>query len=73
MARCVHQIQHIGFAILCGIVQTNRLRLDGNTSLTLDIHIVQDLFFHLAVSQPTTKLNQPVGNGGFSMVNMGND
>ena len=54
----------MGFAILCGIVQTNRLRLDGNTR-SRSYPYCQDLLFHLAVSQPTTKLNQPVGNGGF--------
>ena len=48
MARCVHQIQHIGFAILGGIGQANRLRLDGDAALPLQLHVIQDLFLHFA-------------------------
>ena len=70
MARCVHQVQHIILAVFRLVVQPHRLRLDGDPPLALDIHIVEHLIRHLAVSQPATDLNQPVGDGRFAMVNM---
>ena len=47
-----------------------RLRLDGDPALALDIHVVENLFGHLAFAKAPADLNQPVGNGRFAMVDM---
>ena len=46
------------------------MALDGNTLLTLQIHIVQHLCLHVAVRDGFGKLQQPVCQGTFTMVNM---
>ena len=73
MAGCVHQIQHIGFAILGGIGQANRLRLDGDAAFALQLHIIQDLFLHFARGQRAGLLDQPVSKRGFPVIDMGDD
>ena len=49
MARRVHQIQNIGLAVLRGIFEPYGLGLNRNAALFLNIHIIEDLFRHLAV------------------------
>src|SRR3546814_2933163 len=73
MARRVHQVEDIAFAVLRGVVQADRLRLDGDAALALDIHIVQHLLGHFAIGQPAGALDQPVGKGGLAMVDVRDD
>ncbi len=73
MTRRVHQVEHVGFTVRRGVVQTHRLRLDGDAALALDVHRIEHLLFHLAGGQAAAKLDQPVGQGGFAMVDMGDD
>ena len=73
MARRVHQIEDIGLAVLGLVVQPHGLGLDGDAALALDIHGIEHLVLHLAVGQPAGELDQPVGQGGFAMVDMGDD
>jgi hypothetical protein len=49
------------------------LALDGNASLPFDVHVVKDLVAKLPVSNQAGVLNQPVGQGGFPVIDMGND
>src|SRR3546814_3183801 len=63
----------IGLAVLCGVGQAHRLRLDGDAALFLDIHIVEDLRRHLAIGQSAGELDQPVGERRFPVVDMGDD
>ena len=73
MPRRVHQVQLIGFAILGRIRQAHRLRLDGNPALFLQLHIVEHLLGHFPRGQPAGVLDQPIGQGGFPVVDMGDD
>lgn len=73
MARRVHEIQGIGFAILGRIGQAHGLRLDGDTAFLLQLHIVQNLLFHLTGCERTAGLDQPVSQRGLSMVDMRDD
>lgn len=73
MPRRIHQVKRISLAIFCGIFQAHGLRLDGNAPFALNIHIVENLLGHLALSEAATMLNQTVSKRGFAMVNMGNN
>ena len=73
MAGRVHQIEDIGLAVLGLVVQAHGLGLDGDAALALDIHGIEHLVLHLAVGQPARDLDQPVGQGRFAMVDMGDD
>ena len=66
----IHQIQHIILAIFSAVIQPHSLGFDGDAAFTLDIHVIKHLIFHFAVTQPATGLNQTVGNGRFTMVDM---
>ena len=49
MTRCINEVKLIGLAIFCLIIKANSLGFNGDAALFLDIHIIEDLFFHLAV------------------------
>ena len=42
-------------------------------ALALDIHGIEHLFLHLPRRQPAAELDQPVGEGRFPVVDMGDD
>ena len=44
----VDQVKNIFLPVLCLIYGTHCLRFDGNASLPLQIHVVQDLLLHLS-------------------------
>ncbi len=73
MAGRVDEVQHVDFAVIRLVMQAHGLGLDGDAALTLDIHIVQHLLGHIALGKTTRRLDQPVGKGGFAMVDMGDD
>ena len=70
MAGRVHQVQLIGEAIVRGIIQPHRLRLDRDAALFLNVHIIKDLARHLPRGEPAGLLDQPVGQRGLPMVNV---
>ncbi len=65
----VHQIELIA---LPG--EADGLRLDGDSALALDVHIVEHLLVaaHLAVGEAAGRLDQAVGQRAFPMINVGN-
>ena len=73
MSRCVDEVQHIGFAVLGGIFQAYGAGLDGDAALALQLHIIQQLIFHLTLGDRVTLLQQPVCQRAFAVVNVGDD
>ena len=69
----VDQIQGVALPVGGGVVQPDRAGFDGDAPLPLQIHIVQKLALHLALLHRPAQLNEPVGQGGFSVVDVGND
>jgi hypothetical protein len=54
-------------------VHLDRLELDGNPSLALQIHLIEELLFHLALFHRTRQLEQPIGKSRFAVIDMGDD
>ena len=73
MARGVDQVKDILLPVICLINDTDRLGLDGDPALPFDIHVVQHLLLHFPLGQGPGLLNDPVRQGGFAMVDVGND
>ena len=69
----VDQVQHVLLAIVGGIVDADRVGLDGDSAFPLDIHAVEQLFLHVAILDRSGLLNEPVSKGGFAMVDMRDD
>ena len=73
MARRVNQIQLIDLSILRLVVQLHSAGLDGDAPFPLQIHVVQQLVFHLALGDRPALFQQPVRQGGLAVVNVGDD
>ena len=73
MARGVDKVQGIGAAVLRLVVQTDGPGLNGDAPLPLQVHVVQQLALHLPLLHRAAQLDEPVRQGGFSMVDMCND
>jgi hypothetical protein len=73
VARRIHQVQLVFNAVLGLVGKAHGLRLDGDAALFLDVHIIENLLGHLARLEPAAGLNQAVGEGAFSMIDMGDD
>ena len=73
VAGCVDQVQLISLAIQRGVHHPDRVRLDGDAALPLQIHGVQHLRLHLARSQRSGQFQQAVRQRGFAMVDMRDD
>jgi len=69
----VYQIENVGMPIPRIVVETNRLRLDGDTALALDVHGIEHLFAHLPLGQPAAKLDQAVRQRRLAVVDVGDD
>ena len=47
--------------------------LDGDPPLPLQFHRIQHLRLHLALGKGSGQLQQPVGERGFAMIDVGDD
>ena len=56
-----------------GVWQGDGVALDGNAPFTLEIHGVQDLFPEIPGAYQTGVLDEAVGQGGFPVIDVGND
>jgi hypothetical protein len=73
MARSVNQVKEVALTVVSRIGQGNSLALDGNAPFPLNIHIVKNLILKIPLVHNTGLLDKPVGQGGFTVVNMGDD
>jgi hypothetical protein len=69
----VDEVQDIGVAVLGGVFDADGVGLDGDAALPLDIHGVEQLLLHVALGHGAGQLDQPVGERGFPVVDMGDD
>ena len=71
--RGVNQVENIGFPILGLVVELNGIELDGNPTLPLQVHTIQELGLHFPAGYRLRLLQNPISKGRFPMVNMGNN
>ena len=73
MTGCVNKVQLVQLAVLAAIVKADGLCLDGDASLAFEIHAVEHLRLHLALAECARVLDETVGDGGFAVVDVGDD
>ena len=69
----VDEVEDVGLAVLGGVVDADGVGLDGDAALALDVHRVEELLLHVAVGDGPGRLDQPVGEGGLAVVDVGDD
>jgi len=47
--------------------------LDGNSSLSLQVHIIERLLLQLSIGDRSGKMEQSVGKGTLAVINMSDD
>ena len=73
MAGGVDEVEAVGLPVLGGVVHADGPGLDGDAPLLFQLHVVQELGFHLALLHRAAQFNHAVGQGGFSVVDVGNN
>jgi hypothetical protein len=66
----IDQIQLVSLAIMRGVRHADRVGLDGDAALALQVHRIKHLRLHLARGQRSGKLQQAVGQRGFSVIDV---
>ncbi len=69
----VDQVQLVGLAVLSGVEDPHRLRLDRYPSLALEIHRVEHLIAHARRVDRARQLEDPVGERGLAVINVSDD
>lgn len=69
MPGSIYQIKRVGLSIV-RILHLDSVTLDGYATLTLQIHVVENLFLQLALIDGLGNLQQPVGQRAFAVVDM---
>ena len=71
MARRIDEIQDIGLAVSRCVIEAHGIGLDGDAAFAFELHRIEDLVDHLALWYGSAELDQAVGKGRFSMIDMG--
>ena len=69
----VDQVEDVLLAVRGGVVQADRMRLDGDAALALEVHRVEDLRLHLTRLQRAGELEEAVGQRRLAVVDVGDD
>ena len=73
MARGVNEVELIDLPVPGLVVELHRPGLDGNAPLPLQVHVVQQLVFHLPLAHRFAFFQQAVRQSGLAVVNVRND
>ena len=73
MPRCIDQVEIEGLSPGVRIRQAHGLALDRDAPFPLDVHRVEDLVAEIPVFHQADVLDQTVGQGGFPVIDVGND
>ena len=69
----VDQVEDVLLAIHRGVVQPDRMRLDGDPALALEVHRIEDLCLHLTGLQRAGELEKTIRQGRLAMIDVGDD
>ena len=56
MTRGVNEVKHIGLTVLGLVIQTHGPCLYGDTALTLEVHVIEDLILHYTLLDSSANL-----------------
>jgi len=73
VARRVDEIQLVQPAVPRVVVHANGVELDGDAALALQVHGVEHLLAHQPFVERARELDEPVGEGGLPVVDVGHD
>ena len=73
MSRSIYQVKDVLLTILRLINDTNSLRLNGYASLSLYVHIIENLSLHLTLGEGAGHFNNTVSQCRLTMIYMCND
>ncbi len=73
VARRVDQIQHVRLAVLRFVIEPDRVGLDRDAALALEIHVVEHLRCHIAVGHRAGQFEQAVGERRLAVIDVGDD
>ena len=69
----IDQVELVGVAVARLVHHAHGMGLDGDAALPLQVHIVEDLGLHLAISHRAGELQQPVAERRLAVVDVGDD
>ena len=70
MTRSVDEVEDIILAVIGVIFEPYGSCLDGYSTLTLDVHVVEQLILHLTQLDRIGQLEDPVCKGGLTVIYM---
>ena len=73
MARRIDEIKFVGLTIIGLVTHANRIGLNRDAALALDIHAVEHLLRHIALRNGMRELQDAIRNGRFTMIYVRND
>ena len=73
VARRVDEVEAVGQAVARLVLEAHRARLDRDPLLALEVHRIEDLAHHLARLDRVGQLQQPVGERGLAVIDVGDD
>ena len=73
MAWSVGEVQFVMLSALGSILHSNRVRLDRDAALALEVHRIEKLFLRLALLDRSRNLQKAVGESRFTVVDVGDD
>ena len=69
----VDEVELVGVAILGLVDHADGVGLDGDAAFALEVHSVEDLGLHFARGERAGELEEAIGEGGFAMIDVGDD
>ena len=69
----VDQVEAVGQAVARLVLEADRAGLDRDALLALEVHRIEDLARHLARLDRVRQLEQPVGERGLAVIDVGDD
>ena len=73
VARCINQIELVDVAVARLVHHAHSMGFDGDATLPLQVHIVEDLGLHLAIGHRAGQFQQPVAEGRLAVVDVRDD
>ena len=71
MPRRIDQMQIVRLPVLGLVPDGHRMGLDRNTTFPFKVHGIEDLLFGLSCSDCTSGFQEPVREGRFAVIDMG--
>ena len=73
MTGSINEVECVSYAVNRFVVEPDGVGFDRDSAFAFEVHVVEDLVFHIAFADSASEFEQPIGQRRLAVIDVRND